>query len=151
MFDLFDKMITPILSYGCEVWRCYSMKNLETVHKKICKLVMGMPKTTPSNTIYNVTKRRPLEIEVKSRMVSFWLKSATNQEFKWNHILMNVLFDHIANNYSLSPWCSFVSDILIKNGLGYIFIQPGVYSIPYVRSILRQRLNDQWQQENEAI
>ena len=151
MFDLFDKMITPILLYGCEVWGCYSMKGIEIVHKKFCKLVMGMPKRTPSKTVYSETKRKPLEIEVKSRMVSFWLKTATNQEFKWNHILMNVLFDHIANNYSLSPWCSFVSDILIKNGLGYILIQPGVYSIPYVRSILRQRLNDQWQQENEAI
>ena len=124
MFDLFDKMITPILSYGCEVWRCYSMKNLETVHKKICKLVMGMPKTTPSNTIYNVTKRRPLEIEVKSRMVSFWLN--TKEVGTQGINLVNVLFDHVANKYSLSPRCSFVIDILNRNGLGYILIQPGL-------------------------
>jgi hypothetical protein len=36
--DLFDKIIKPILLYGCEVWGFGKNEVLERVHMKFCKI-----------------------------------------------------------------------------------------------------------------
>ena len=38
--DLFDKLITPILCYGCEVWGFHSASDIERVHLSFCKRIM---------------------------------------------------------------------------------------------------------------
>lgn len=42
VLDLFDKMVTPILNYGCEVWGFYKSKAIETVHLQFCKRLLGV-------------------------------------------------------------------------------------------------------------
>ena len=39
--DLFDKLVTPILNYGCEVWGFPEAKAIERVHMQFCKTVLG--------------------------------------------------------------------------------------------------------------
>ena len=38
-YDLFEKIIKPILLYGCEVWGLSNTDILERVHLKFCKLL----------------------------------------------------------------------------------------------------------------
>ena len=40
--DLFDKMVKPILLYGCEVWGFSNNDIIEKVHLKICKLLLHL-------------------------------------------------------------------------------------------------------------
>jgi hypothetical protein len=37
--DLFDKMIKPVLLYGCEVWGFGKNEVVERVHLKFCKIL----------------------------------------------------------------------------------------------------------------
>ena len=46
--ELFDKMVTPILHYGSEVWGIYCIKEIDKLHIKFCKYVLGV-KTQTSN------------------------------------------------------------------------------------------------------
>ena len=38
--DLFDKLVLPVLMYGCKVWGFYPAKAIEQVHKDFCKNVL---------------------------------------------------------------------------------------------------------------
>jgi hypothetical protein len=45
---LFDKMIKPILLYGCEVWGFGKNEVLERVHFKFCKILLNLKSSTPN-------------------------------------------------------------------------------------------------------
>ena len=40
MFDLFDKMVAPVLCYGAEVWGYERHERIERVHTQFCKRVL---------------------------------------------------------------------------------------------------------------
>ena len=72
--DLFDKMVKPVLLYGCELW-CYGNCDIiERVYSKFCKMLLQMKSSTPSFMVYDVLRRYPLAIDIKIRIVSYWAK-----------------------------------------------------------------------------
>ena len=40
--DLFDKIVQPILLYGCEVWGFSNFAAIERIHLKFCKLLLNL-------------------------------------------------------------------------------------------------------------
>ena len=38
--DIFDKVVMPVLSYGCEIWGFHPAKPIEHVHKDFCKSIL---------------------------------------------------------------------------------------------------------------
>ena len=52
LLDLFDKMIKPILLYGCEVWGFSNNDILEKIHLKFCKILLNLKTSTPSYMVY---------------------------------------------------------------------------------------------------
>ena len=57
--DLFDKLVIPVLTYGCEVWG-YSNNNIcEVLHLKFCKYILILKQTTPSCMVYGELGRTP--------------------------------------------------------------------------------------------
>jgi hypothetical protein len=50
--DLFDKMIKPVLLYGCEVWGFGKNEVLERVHLKFCKILLNLKSSTPNYMVY---------------------------------------------------------------------------------------------------
>ena len=46
--DLFDKMVKPILLYGCELWGLSNCDIIERVHLKYCKLLLNLKSSTPN-------------------------------------------------------------------------------------------------------
>ena len=50
--DLFNKLITSILNYSCEVW-CFSQANaIDRVHLSFCKKLLGVKKSMQNDFIY---------------------------------------------------------------------------------------------------
>ena len=45
--DLFDKIVKPILLYGCEVWGFGNNLIIVRIHIKFCKILLGVKKSTP--------------------------------------------------------------------------------------------------------
>ena len=60
--DLFDKMIKPILLYGCEVWGFGKNEVLERVHLKFCKILLNLKLSTPNYMVYGELGRYPIDI-----------------------------------------------------------------------------------------
>ena len=42
VLELFDKLVTPILNYGSEVWGFYKSASIETIHLQFCKKILGV-------------------------------------------------------------------------------------------------------------
>ena len=70
--DLFEKMITPILLYGCEIWGSGAIEPLEIFYRNFIKRTLGINKSTPNCIVYGEVGRKPLRNQIYNRMISFW-------------------------------------------------------------------------------
>ena len=63
--ELFDRLIVPILLYGCEVW-CPMMTNLASkLQLRFYKIILKLNKSTPSCMVYGEFGQFPLEVQAK--------------------------------------------------------------------------------------
>ncbi len=61
--QLFDALVKPVLSYGCEVWSDHmACEQLEVVHRAFLKSSLGVNTTTSSYVVLAEFGRFPLEI-----------------------------------------------------------------------------------------
>ena len=67
-----DTFVGSILSYSCEVWGFNKCKNIENIHLKFLKLLLGVKKSTSSMAVHGETGRYPLYINRYVRMVKYW-------------------------------------------------------------------------------
>ena len=71
LLDLIDKMIKPILLYGCEVWGFSNNDILEKIHLKFCKKKFNLKTSTPSYMVYGELGRYPIYTDNKIRTVCY--------------------------------------------------------------------------------
>ena len=111
---LFDTLILPILTYGCEVWEYENVQVLEKIRLQFCRNILKIRTSTPSFMSYGEIDRVPIDVVINVRMISFWNKLLTynqqlssilyrimymlsqreNVNFKWiNHI--KSIFDNV--------------------------------------------------------
>lgn len=45
--SLFDSMVVPILLYAADVWGIYDFKEIDKIHVKFCKHILGVRTQTP--------------------------------------------------------------------------------------------------------
>ena len=70
-FKLFDTLILPILTYGCEIWGYENTKQLEKLHLQFCRNILGVRTTTPNFMTYRELGRTPIDILcIKLRIVN---------------------------------------------------------------------------------
>ena len=82
--ELFDRMVVPIVLYGCETWGVENLDLIEKLHLRYCKYVLGLKMSTPSVMIYGETGRFPLDISVKCRLIGYWIKLIEGKEGKFD-------------------------------------------------------------------
>ena len=102
--DLFDKVVMPVLLYGCEVWGFENIEIIERIHLKFLKHILNFKRCTPSCMVYGETGRFPLSVNIYTRMVSYWAKLFTGPENKIVHILYKYLLSQCNNDFSKNPW-----------------------------------------------
>ena len=69
--DLFNKTITPILLYGCEIWGYGNCDVIERVQLKFYKHILNLKKSTPSYMIYGELGIMPIIVDIKARIALF--------------------------------------------------------------------------------
>lgn len=91
MSELFDKMVVPILLFGCEVWGFEKLYSIERVHFKFLKHILCLKSSTPNYMVYGETGRFPLSVIVSTRMVSYWCKLISSTNTRITNIFIPVL------------------------------------------------------------
>ena len=63
ILELSDKLIIPILNYGCEVWGFIPANAIERVHMQFCKRLLGVKKNTQNDLCLWGVRENKLQIK----------------------------------------------------------------------------------------
>ena len=101
---LFDTMIAPILFYGSEIWGYENCDMIESFHFKYCKRLLHLKASTPKAMVYDELGRYPMQILIKSRMVSFLAKILCGKKDKLAVTLYRIIHQFDYNGEYRSQW-----------------------------------------------
>ena len=156
MLDLFDKMIIPIVLYGCEVWGFGNIECIEIFYRRFLKYLLKVNSRTPNCMVYGETGRTPLSIKIKLRMVCFWHRVSTGGTNKLSFKFLNLL-NMCANQrentqlHVSSAWLNHIKQTLTTCGMGEVWQNPELYKLTSVKKILNTKLteifNNKWHNE----
>ena len=142
-------MIKPIMTYSCKVWGLHNIKELETFYLSFLKSVLCVKKSTPNCFIYGEFGVLPLIIEMKIRIVKYWLKlirpTTTHENFARKIYIQLLLLNITQPNQK--TWVSEVKDMFNSLGLGYIWNLQKVENENEFLKLFRQRLLDIYKQD----
>lgn len=139
-FDLFDKMITPILLYGSEVWGSQVMEYIESVHRSFCRRRLGVRNSTSNIAVLGECGRFPLYVTYYKRCLSYWIKLLEMSEHrlpKQCYYMSKTL--HEAGRQT---WAGDVHNLLDRYGFSYVWNQQMVTDKNTFLNAFVQRVKD---------
>ena len=74
LLELFQKIISPILVYGAEVWRYEYCKQIENVQTKFCKRIIGLSSSSSTVTALGECGTLSLCCIYYVKCIKYWLK-----------------------------------------------------------------------------
>ena len=143
MLSLFDSFISPILTFSSEVWGFTRTEIAERVHRKFLKLILNLKQSTSNSAIYGELGRFPLSINVKIKIVKYFLN---HYRTKSNNCILFTDFDKVqrenADRISKLKWASKVKDLLERCGFHDIWLFPASVNLEIFLPISKRRLMD---------
>ena len=88
--ELFDRLVTPIMLYACEVWGFDKAATLEKLHLKFLKYTLKVKMSTCSNMVYGELGRFPLYIDIKKKMIGYWANLLNGKDTKYSNVQLLV-------------------------------------------------------------
>jgi len=77
--QLFDALIKPVLSYGCELWVDEpATKSLEAIHRSFLKSLLGVNDTTPNRIVLAEFGRFPLILFWRQQALKYKARMSTS-------------------------------------------------------------------------
>ena len=149
VLDLFDKMILPILLYGCEIWGFENLDNIEVFYRKFLKYLLKINKQTANCMVYSETGRTELSVIIKARMISFWHKTSTGLCTKLSYRLLYLLNKlNEQNNKFSSSWLNQIEKTLNSCDMRNVWLNPKSYKPNKLKKEITQKLtkldNQNW-------
>ena len=145
--ELFDKLITPILCYGCEVWGFCRADKIEKIHLQFCKRLLKVKTSTQNDTIYGELGRFPLQLIRYKRIIKYWLKILSIPDTKY----VKCAYYHMKQHAEIFPrktnWATLVKNLLSELGFYEVWLNQGVGNEKLFISIFNQRLQDNFRQD----
>ena len=145
VFNLFDKCITPILTYGCEVWGFHSAPDVERIHLSFCKRILGVKKSTQNDFIYGLVGRVPMDLVRKLRIIRYWLKIVSGFKSKYVNVAYTAALSRVNEN-DTNNWAYNVKNLLSTHGYADVWNNQGVDNPEGFYDALKCRLIDIFKQ-----
>ena len=142
VLDVFDKLITPILNYGSEVWGFHKAPAIESVHTHFCKKLLGVKQSTQNDFIYGELGRVNFAANRYISIVRYWLKIVSLTENKYVKCIHNMLLEDIRQNPNKTNWASLVRDLLSTYGFFNVWVSQGVENPNSFLQIFKQKIRD---------
>ena len=138
--DLFDRMIKPILLYGCEVWGYSNTALLERVQLKFLKSIFNLKQSTPNVMVYGEFGIYPIELDIHARMVSYWIRLIEPDSLKFSSLLYKYLLNSVPDN--VSAWFVHVKKIIENSGFSGIWNLQKVNNPTWFIKSIKQKQKD---------
>ena len=137
--QLFDSFVSSSLNYSSPVWGFAKCKDIERVHLKFCKSILGVKQTTCTTTIYCELGRYPLYVKRYVQIIKYWLKIIRS-----SNIVLSSVYDSSVELHSnnKNSWAGRVHKLLDEYGFSDVWANPFSSNDKYFVQIFRQRVID---------
>ena len=142
--DLFDKLISPILNYGSEVWGFAKADNIERVHLQFCKKLLSVKQCTQNDFVYGELGRCSLQLTRYRNIIKYWLKILHCSEIKYVRIIYSMLYNDCINFPNKVTWVTLLRNLLGNLGFMDVWLQQSVGDRVLFLNLVKQRLTDQF-------
>jgi hypothetical protein len=140
---LFNTMVIPIMMYGAEVCGYTNSKLIDKLQLRFCKMLLNVKRSTPNVMVLGELGMYPLDIYIKVKMISFWLKLTQSNKCKLSYIMYKLLY--ILGD--VSPWLTEIQSICNNAGFQYIWLSQDVgINVEWLKECIFQRCKDQYEQ-----
>ena len=148
--ELFDKLVSPILNFGSEVWGFYKSPSIETVHLQYCKKILGAKQSTQNDFVYGELGRTDYQSRRYIIIIKYWLKIINSEEIKYIKQIYNTMLNDLTLQPSKQNWASCVKDLLSRLGFLEVWEAQGVGNVNAFMNIFKQRIKDVFTQQWHA-
>ena len=124
--DLFDKLITPILNYGSEVWGFAKAMHIERVHLLFCKKLLSVKQCTQNDFVYGELGRCSFQNKRFFNIIKYWVKILQCSDTKYMKIVYDLLYNDCLNFPSKISWATLLRDLLGNLGFMEAWTQQNV-------------------------
>ena len=114
--QLFDAFVSSIINYGSVVWGFSKSKELERLHLKFCKSILGVKQTTCNVAVYGELGRYPLYINRYVIIIKYWLNLIHSDNILLKYVYRTAVSD--CEN-GKKNWIFNIKQILHEYGLFY--------------------------------
>ena len=143
--ELYNKLVLPVLLYGCEIWGHDNLEKMESLHRKFLNYILKTSKYTAKAMVYGESGQRELKITIKTRILNFWHRLSVGSNKKISVILFNLMKSLYQTNTLKSRWLKNVENILNEISLSFLFNFNGVNG-GQLKSAVNLRLTDAFNQ-----
>ena len=114
--EIFDKTVLPVLLYGCEIWGCANIADVEVFYHKYLKLILKLGRSTPNCMVYGETGTLPLQYVIEKRILSFWMKTSEDNLSKIATKMYRAIHKLQSSGEYSFKWLNKIKDILDVSG-----------------------------------
>ena len=137
---MFDRCVSPILTYGSEVWGLYTHESIENVQIRFCKKILGVGSKTPTNAVLGDCGRFHMFIMCSLKCLKYWLKILELPQESLAKGCYDMLYS--LDNVGKANWVTKVKNILFLYGFGEVWLNQGVRNVELFVNEFKQRLLD---------
>lgn len=144
---LFDSLVGSVLNFGAEVWGMHDATDIELVHTKFLRRVLGVKKSTNLAALYGELGRIPFVIIRKVIMIKYWIKILSQNDSSLVKRMYLILKQDVDSNinYNDKNWALHIKTILQQHGLEYVWNNQLDIEIPF--NTIKQRIYDMFLQK----
>ena len=142
---LFDSLVGSIMSYASESWGHHEAPDIEKIHTKFLRNILGVRKSTNVTALYGELGRYPMKTLRKIKLIKYWIKLLSKRdtlEFKVYTMLKNDCEN--GNSYNGANWAFQIKHELDMCGFSDIWTNQLLIDIPF--EAIRIRILDQFKQ-----
>jgi hypothetical protein len=133
-------MIATILFYGSEVWGFHKAPDIEKVHMKFLKQLLGVRIQTPNAAVFGEFGRFPFEIIRKVRLIKYWYRALKSPD----SLIYKCMFATDDNDRLINSWTIKLKTMLSDLGFAYLWNLRNI-SVYHIKSVI-QRIYDHYLQ-----
>jgi len=142
-YQLFQSVISPVLSYGCEVWGFREAITIERIHLRFIKNILCVKSSTPSAYVYGELGVLPLISVRLLRIVKYWLKIIIScGQNRYIRIIYNKLVDMSICKPQAVSWVTLLRQLLFSYGFGHVWVDQRVLTTSNFLYEFQLRISD---------
>jgi hypothetical protein len=148
--DLFDNIVLPVMSYGCEVWGLAIKDYAQKLQVKFYKILLQLRQSTPTCMVFGEVGRPSCETAIKKRFLNFWyrLRDPEHQD-KMSSVMYKFLLRLHDEKKYVSPYIQCIKTTLQQLGMNDMWLNQNSLTVGKVcfKSKIKQGLQDTFIQD----